>query len=119
MPVGFELEPREDDEPPGKLEPDEPEEPPEGIVEELPPPAEPDPDDDGPLGGVGMLVEEDCWSGHPPIRKSAVTPTPSRRPNAPVTTLRIWMFIVPPCSTEWPAESRWRCDCAMPRLNVR
>jgi hypothetical protein len=109
---GLEADPRDEEELPlGNDEPpEEPEAPPDGIDELLPPelPGLPElPPDELGDDGAGMLDEEDCcWSGQPPIKKSAATPTPSRRPNAPVTTSRIWMFIVPPYSAEIASRHR-------------
>ena len=76
MPLGIEDELEPPELPPGRLEelpPDWPELPPElpELLPELPP--------DGEDVALGTLGEEDCCSGHPPIRKAETAPRAATR----------------------------------------
>lgn len=70
--------------PPGIEDELEPPELPPGMLEELPPdwpelPELPELPPDGEDVGLGTLGEEDCCSGHPPIRKAETAPRAATR----------------------------------------
>jgi hypothetical protein len=96
--------------------------PPERL--ELPPelpelPELPPEDEEGAPEGLGELVEEDCCSGQPPMRKSVTAPSVARRPSAVGSELRIWMSIVTPVTPPRTAEHGRRSDFATRPLNAR